>query len=387
MNEKWIENWKSDLDFLAEELPKRHCDLFFTQSKEEFFLAVEQLKAELPVLDHFQVMAGIGEILAAFGDAHTIVQIPGRFFLPLNFYYFEEGVYVIGAGPGYENLIGKRLVGVEDIGIDEVTERLSLFISHENLQFLKSRIPSYLRVMEVLFGLEIAGGLEKIRLSLEDDEGNVTDQEVDAGKDEIRLELGQETLPLYRQNRELSCWSRTDRDKRLTYINYNSCRDRGDIDVRTFFKEMMNGKTLSKNLVMDLRNNLGGDSSLLDDFIGWLTLLMRNDGYRKLFIIVGRDTFSSALLNAWKLKEIPGSVLLGEATGGKPDSPGEVAFMELPASRLKIRYSTKFYRLSGDISLPSLFPELCFPVSWKDYRAGRDPVLEHIFKEVGIDVT
>jgi hypothetical protein len=116
----------------------------------------------------------------------------------------------------------------------------------------------------------------------------------------------------------------------------------------------------------------------LEPFIQDLKNWLLEDDSRRVFTIIGRDTFSSALLNAYSLKNDVGAVLLGEASGGKPNCYGEVLYLELLNSKLRIRYSTRYYDIIEDDSQESLFPDMTFGVKFDDYIKCKDPVMEYI---------
>jgi C-terminal processing protease CtpA/Prc len=126
-------------------------------------------------------------------------------------------------------------------------------------------------------------------------------------------------------------------------------------------------------VVIDLRHNPGGNSALLEP------LIARLSGLRgRLYTVIGRKTFSSAILNALSLARI-GATLIGEPAAGKPSHHGEVKTFPLPRSGLIVMYSTKYFR-NPDHETDSLLPEIPVELSYADWAAGRDPVLGAILK-------
>ena len=125
---------------------------------------------------------------------------------------------------------------------------------------------------------------------------------------------------------------------------------------------------------------------MLRPFIDWLSDFqrIRNENTKqvfKIFVIVGRDTFSSALLNVYQLKFKTKAIFIGEATGGKPDCYGEVNYFKLRESGLSVRYSTRYYYLIEEYLQDSFYPEISCSVSIRDYLENRDPCMEWIKKE------
>lgn len=388
MDQKWIEKWKQDLDQLREELPKKHLNLYFGQSEENFFWAIDKLKEELDEgdLDHFVVISRIAMIVAAFKDAHTTVYIPGKWFLPFDFYWFDEGIYIIGGLDSYSSLIGCRVTHINDFEIEEVISRLKTVISYENESFLKSQLPKYIQVAEVLYGLDIIKGLKELSIVVEYGNGiaskiqikTYTDQELSV--DYIKIDdMLNDDIPLFRRGDE-NYWSQHLEEANTFYINYNCCKNMKSIGATAFFNGVIENINMSKvdKVVIDLRNNFGGNSRLLEPFIQDLKNWLLEDDRRRVFTIIGRDTFSSALLNAYSLKNDVGAILVGEASGGKPNCYGEVLYLELLNSKLRIRYSTKYYDIIEDDSQESLFPNMKFNVKFDDFIRCKDPVMEYI---------
>jgi hypothetical protein len=388
MDKQWIDKWKQDLDQLREELPKKHLNLYFCQSKENFLWDIDKLKEELDEeeMDHFVVISNIARIVASFKDAHTTLYIPGKWFLPFDFYWFMEGLYIVGGISRYSSLIGCRVTHINDIEIKEVIGRLRTVIAYENESFLKSQLPKYIRVAEVLYGLEIIDNLKELSIGVEYGDGiaskiqieTYTEDEFSAGYINIDSLLD-DMPPLYRSKLGQNYWSHYIVED-ILYINYNCCKNMKEIGAIDFFSGVLEDIDRLKvgKVVVDLRNNFGGNSKLLEPFILGLKDWISKDESHRLFTIIGRDTFSSALLNAYSLKNDASAILLGEASGGKPNCYGEVLYIELLNSKLRIRYSTKYYDIIEDDNQESLFPDMKFDVRFDDFIRSKDPVIEYI---------
>ena len=389
MDRQWVDKWKQDLDQLREELPKKHLNLYFEQSEENFFWEIDRLKEKLDDgdMDHFVVISNIARIIASFKDAHTTLYIPGKWFLPFDFYWFMEGIYIVGGMSRYSSLIGSRVTNINDIDIKEVICRLKTVIAYENESFLKSQLPKYIKVGEVLFGLGLIDNLMEMSIGVQFGDGITSKIKIETftedklGNGYIYLDnLLECKSPLYRRKTGENYWSHYLVDEDIYYINYNCCKNMKEIGATKFFSGVLEDIDRLKvgKIVVDLRNNFGGNSKLLEPFIIGLKDWIDNDNSRRLFTIIGRDTFSSALLNAYSLKSDASAIVLGEASGGKPNCYGEVLYMQLLNSRLRIRYSTKYYDIIEDDSQESLFPDIKFDVRFDDFIRCKDPVIEYI---------
>lgn len=381
-------NWREDLDQLANELPRLHKNLFFNQGRKQFYTSIATLKERVKSIDNYTIVMEIARIVAAIADAHTAVALPRFNRLPLDCYWFKEGIFVTATLPKFKDLLHLKVAKVEGMQIDGVIKHVSGIVSHENQSFLMSQLPDYLICAEILFGLNIAGNIQNIKVTLE----NHNNEQRDVVLPTIKYEAWQSNafsekdrtsgeLPLYRKNKHRYFWSEFDPVNKLLYINYNKCKDMPDCSVKEFshqlIKDIENNRDIQK-LVIDVRNNGGGNSELFKGYLKWLSAFPRLNCQGRLFVIVGRDTFSSALLNTYYLKFNTHAVFLGEPTGGKPNCYGEVKYLSLKNSGLPIRYSTKYYELIDGNSMPSFMPDVLFEVEFKDYIRHIDPCMEWI---------
>lgn len=64
-------NWNTDLDFLAEQLPKKHYNLFAIRSKADFLTGIDVIKLESSHSTDLQTALKIQQLIASLGDSHT----------------------------------------------------------------------------------------------------------------------------------------------------------------------------------------------------------------------------------------------------------------------------------------------------------------------------
>jgi hypothetical protein len=100
----------------------------------------------------------------------------------------------------------------------------------------------------------------------------------------------------------------------------------------------------------------------------------------RLFVIVGRRTYSAALANAVDFRKDTNAILVGEPIGERPNSYSENDELTLPNSRLVVSYSTRYYKFV-DEDVPAVLPDVRIDPSWPDWRAGRDPVMDWILRQ------
>lgn len=100
----------------------------------------------------------------------------------------------------------------------------------------------------------------------------------------------------------------------------------------------------------------------------------------RLYVLIGRGTFSSGMMAAVRFRQNLDAILIGEGSGSPPNEYGEVESFVLPYSKIQIEYTTKFFRLMEDSDPPTLEPDLSVQLPMADLLSGRDRVLDTALK-------
>jgi hypothetical protein len=155
------------------------------------------------------------------------------------------------------------------------------------------------------------------------------------------------------------------------------CADEPNRTVSQFSDELLERLKTNdwERVIFDLRRNSGGSSALLDPLIAKLGQHERLRERGRCILLIGRATFSSGLMNAWRLRAATRALCFGLPTGQGPNHFGEVRSFELPNSKLKVYYSTKRFEMDAQ-NHPAMAPDVEVGPTIADYRAGRDPALE-----------
>jgi len=269
-------------------------------------------------IDYEEMKVEISRVVASIGDAHTSVAFPANKYLPIKFYWFEDGIYIIRTSEAYKNLLFKKVIAIEDVSMDKILHELSEIISFENEYFFKAQSMKYMQVAEVLYGLLISDSMDNIKITTEHNTVKVKTVNIK------ELKYSDSELPLYARRPNENLWYEYLEDKEELYIKYNYCREEGNIKIP---------------LLCYIKNN------------------PRINNKENLKVIIGRETFSSGLLNAYEFKFETNCVIWGEPSGGKPNCYGEILRFVLPNSKFSVSYSTRYYKLIDDDSTMSLYPD------------------------------
>jgi hypothetical protein len=384
-SEARVAHWREDLALLVKELPARHKNLFFRLPKEEFEAAVDDLDASIPKLSDDEVLVELMRLVASFGDGHTSVQqgeaaTTGR--LPLRLRKFSDGLRVVAIGRDHAAALGGRVVTVGGVAIDDVWRRFAEIVSHDNDAALDAFVPEKLETPAILHGLRLAPDERHASFEVESGEGEkiALDLSIATAPADARGLLKaqpKEPPPLWQSRPWKSWWFEWVEPSQLLYLQYNECRDDPAHPFADLCAELWKcaDEHDAQRVVVDLRQNGGGSSAVIAPLYAGFGARRRLRERGRLFVLIGAPTFSSAMMNAVEMKNAYGAILVGDPTGGKPNHYGEVRTFDLPRSRLKIQYSTKYFRqVDGDP--PSVAPDVAAPLSWSDWSSGRDPVLE-----------
>jgi uncharacterized protein (TIGR03437 family) len=182
-------------------------------------------------------------------------------------------------------------------------------------------------------------------------------------------------VPFYQQNHSQNYWFTYVESSGLLYFAYNACQDMTGFPFSQFnsqFWAFFDSHPVQR-LVIDLRNNTGGNSAVINPFV--TSLMQRGPRLSSIpaYAIIGHTTFSSGVMAAISLEQY-GVQLTGEPTGSNPNGYGNVSYLVLPNSQLAVSYATRYYSYPQYPAGP-LSPDVPVPSASADYFARHDPFL------------
>lgn len=403
------EQWEEDLDSLVCRLEIIHPDLYANVSKERFDNFVKELHIKSRTESDVNMYIGIMELVKLVKDGHTWVswgegKIARYLHLPpLTVYMFSDGLYITSAIKKYNDVVGKKIVKICNFPTEEFIERLSRIKSGENKW---GEITIINLFIEELCYLNIMGSNDSFKLTLEDEAGIRTEVEIEPVplknyfphvynkafplKDSSNTTMNGNCsfpLPLWLSRLDSSgfggdrYWFTFLPEQEALYVQINQCKNKDDEPFDKFYKRMFKAldEKKAKCLIIDVRNNIGGDHYEQPLLLGIIErpYINKTD---KLFLITSRFTFSSAQHLVNQLTRYTNSTVFGEPTGAKPNFFGGQQGFYLPNSRLYVAVSTKLWQDVGpnDFRI-STEPDFYIPLTSADYRNNHDPVLEKIF--------
>lgn len=362
------EQLKQDLDSFRIKLPINHKNLFAKITPKEFEEKINKVEKKLPNLSKEEFEVELAKIIKQVGDEHTMVIPKIINIFPIDIDFFKEGIYYTSKNSN--NFEYEKIKSIGNKDISEVIEKFKTVIPNENEYYFKTIFLSFVKFPDYLNGLKINNNLSEIKLNEE-----LTIQSIPRNN-----YIPIKNTNLLRFSKSDNYWFKYMEDKNILYINYSKCNEIKEYPFSQFtydiFKIIENKDV--KTIVIDLRENGGGNSAIIKPFLNKLKDSNLNDK-EKLFVLIGRKTFSSALMNAITLKKDFNSTLIGEPTSGNINHYGEVRGIELPNTKTIIQYSTKYWEnWKGKIG--PLKPDVNIEYSFENYKNNIDEALEYIYK-------
>jgi hypothetical protein len=371
--------WQEDVKYFGEHLVKKHKNAFHHVSKEEFEKDIERLINDVPSLKDYQVIVRLLQITAKVGDGHTAVHLPQTFKrYPVGLNWFGNDLYVLYASEAYKEALGARLTKIGELTLEEVNKKLAAVLSQdENKWFDMNAGAGYMILPEVLITLGIVPDYDHALFTFSDS----TNKEIKLDLIPIPIDpnnvwvYASKTQPLFRQKQKDPFWFTYLEDINAVFLSFKNYDDLNKNANKLF--DFIDEKKATR-LIVDLRFNGGGDflkgRRLLISRIKENPLINQKGN---LFVITGRRTFSAAMVNSIDFKKETNAIILGEPPGERPNSYSENDEMKLPNSGLIVSYSTRYYKFL-DEDVAAFEPDIRIDPDWKNFKEGRDAVLEWI---------
>ena len=132
--------------------------------------------------------------------------------------------------------------------------------------------------------------------------------------------------------------------------------------------------------IIDLRNNTGGNDINDEKFLSAIKNNIKINQNGKLFVLIGRYTFSAGVVLANKLQLQTKAIFIGEPSGQGPVFYANPDFVSLPNSKMIILVSTTSTARAQAIwpfdTGTEVTPDIEVKYPHTDYLAGRDPAIE-----------
>lgn len=387
------DQWRADLQLLAQQMPAKHKDLFHTMTPDAFHRAVNQLNAEIPALNADQIVLRLFEIAAMPTDSHTGPgprSLPPDNYFPLRLRHYDDGIYVESAAPQYADAVGGRVIRIGNSDAESVYTKLLALMPHDagNPGLLEVIGPLLMVSGHVLHGLGVEPTADSATFVVA--KGSTLHQFTLTPQVSVRTLFGRTPIagwvgsrgpgpaPLWLSHPERIFWSAYLPGARLFYVQFNQVENGKDETVERFFEDAFRkaSRLPVDKFVLDIRTNDGGNNHLITPIIVGLIRMKSIDRPGHLFVITSRNTYSAAQNLVNRLETYTSAIFVGQPTGQHVNSYGDPTPIELPNSHTHVYMASVWWQDSDprDKRIET-DPELAADPTFADYVANRDPAL------------
>ncbi|HEU4559654.1 MAG TPA: hypothetical protein VFS20_17510 [Longimicrobium sp.] len=411
--------WRADLQFAVDSFLSRDRS-FSAAARARFRTAVAALADSAEVKTDEEMIVGLARAAALSENAHTRLYLVRNRTevrrLPVRVWWFSDGLFVVRAQPGYEELLGARVVRICGKTVEQVRRAARpLYAGNEGwARYMSSYTltsPELLAGLRVCprgaapsFGFVARDGRRSER-ALEPLPLRRSEQPVEAWWDLSPLHPGVQgpwasalpadsaRLPLYLRGPLRYYWMEYLPAQRTLYIHHNRAVQMAGDSVAAFGERVvaaLRSQPVEK-VVVDERFNTGGNLDVARPLMRQIVDAARERGAR-LYVITGPATFSAGLSHVAQLREWGRATLVGEAPGEGLEYWSEGGNLRMPNSQLTLHYADRVHRYglrktgprsphtALEMQVDRVTPEIRVPTSSRDYFAGRDPVLDAILR-------
>lgn len=403
--------WFDDLDYLIKRVKITHPNIYCNVAEEVFLKAVDELREKIPSLTDLEITLEFYKLLALVRDGHTYVYMPQEFsnllhYFPVRFYPFSDGLFIISADRNYKDFVGRRVIQFGHLSAQDAIKRISVMINGDNEMGRLKKIHRYLSLAEVLNYFGIIESTEELVLRLADRKGSKSDvlfkarplsenyQNLLRGifpvSDDSIITMNErsgEQLTLWLQRPDERYWFQYLENQNAVYVQINEMYDKEEEAFDPFCKRLFHllDEHHSSRLIIDVRNNSGGNRiewPLIREIISRPKLNQPD----RIFLLIGRITFSAAQNLTNYIEKFTNATLVGEPTSGKPNHFGSVVHFTLPNYKLGVGCSVYYYQDSDpdDLRLATR-PDISVPFTSEDYKNNNDPVLQRVLRDSSIE--
>ncbi len=410
-HEKWIE----DIDYFEDQFIHK-AKTYTKDSKTAVKAILVKLKTEINKLSDFQIKLALSKCVVLANNGHTTLPLPLMPKIPLRFYRFSDGMYVVKTDSLSSKYLGAKVLKINALDVNQVEAKLAPYLSGID-RWKKFKAIDLIAAPKVLHEiglgkkdsltvtliknsdtLDVCFGTRKIKGDRYWFESWANLYPVKAAKSKWRfLKNDLSSLPLYLRNAEEGVFYSFNKKAKIAYFHINSFWEKcpnfkGKID--DFLEALKTNPNY--DVVVDLRFYTGGN-------YGYATKLATgppkiiNDN-KKIYLITSNKTYSAGIVTAARIKYFAKDkiVIVGEEVGDRLKFWAESKRCKLPNSGIRIYNSRKEHDWKDNKRGLSRthFPNFIYGVaakhlrldkkivlSFKDYQDDKDPILEWIISQ------
>jgi len=237
-------------------------------------------------------------IATLLNDGHTTLmpEINMELIYPVACFFDDDKIHVMGINEDYKSSLGKQIELINGFPANDVLNYFKQLISSDNEIYFKNKVVDFMQLYSIWDYTPYCLPDSTLRLTFTD-ATNVSIQPVSGNKVSIVWQISQTSQSeSIRKNNRIPFHYTILPERDLCYLQFNSCMDQSSLRLQNlqsnpnisekeleeitsqylrfdaFLSEMFEMMRKGKigTLVIDVRNNTGGNSKLCDVLLSWL---------------------------------------------------------------------------------------------------------------------
>ncbi len=374
--------WRENIAYLASELPQVRVDGLGSVSRAAWDSAASRLEAAVPRLTDGQLLVGLARLVAMLHDDETYLQFPAEPFFPLDAQWFGGGLYLLTVPAVDRALLGAQVLAVDGRPIAQVMDRIGSVIDYQDPGHLDAAETGVLDDASVLYWLGITRSATSAEFTVRTTAGRQQTVLFQAGP--VAGNIGQPDLlfsfvsgvahvplPLYLHDAAAPYWIDVLASQHAVYLKYNQCPGTTGFQQLAAQAVTMLNRNPSYRLIVDLRDNFGGDTGPFGSLLNDIKAYPQLDRPGRIIGLVNQFTYSAARDDVVALQQAH-VLLMGVPPEDPIDEYGDDQAFQLPDSDITIVYA------SGVVNANRVAegtPDIVIAPTLRQVLGGQDPVL------------
>ena len=427
-----------DLNYLNASLLESHYNLFAFTSGREYSENIKKIEGEInkDSLSLLEVHSLFQRVVAKANTGHCEIDFPVQLYkeyvtdegslFPLEIAIEEEGVFIRANYTSKKNIKGMQLVSINEIPIQDILEKIYPYISAERVYLKNAKLEfwSFPRLYWQVFG---ENKTFKLEIKSNSKTSSITVNAVRA------ITFEKNRTDFLNQKREFKFINQ------IAYLNPSKFSVEAD-SLEKVYKYFIDScflqikKQECKRLIIDLRNNPGGDNELSDYLLSYIAtkpfkwnssfkiktskvlkehtrqyndtndvyfrkILDKPDGFiygykyqdcnpkksdnhftGKVYVLINRQTYSMAAITAAIIKDYKFGKIMGEETGDTPTLHGAQFAFSLPLTKINVKVPKGYIiRPNGSKIVEGVIPDIIVTDHLLD---NEDEILESVLLKI-----
>jgi hypothetical protein len=394
--EQRINGWDSDIDTLLYLMKREHYIYKSKPLPQALITNAAVLKTKVKDFSDERMLLELERLMFYMHDGHSYI-LPvamnvKSFYLPIQFYIFSDGTYIIDADEPYKNLIGCKVLSINDIAVTRLINDMNSYIHQDNKFTVLWFAPSVLRFRGLYEPYGLVAGAPDIAIKIVDRKQNTILTKISfipainfhSIPKLIPSQLSVNAKPpLYLSNVQGNFWFTSLNKKKAFYFQFNQVADKDTESLAAFSQKLSIAlqEVKPELFIIDVRHNNGGNLDLLHPLMDVIKKFERENANAKIVVLTGRNTFSAAQVFISLVNKETHALFAGEPSSSRPNFVGEGNYITLPYSGALGSISNKYHETIPGDNREWIEPDFLIALSSKEYFKNEDPVLEFILKK------